>query len=97
MNSQTHLLLASGLLTKRGEKARNIAVVAGAVLPVLLALPLGGWIDSYHDSVPEPYPSRVSELWSDAGGPLLGDIPRRDSVKFVSASYRLTKYLSVLA
>lgn len=35
MNSQTHLLLASGLLTKRGEKARNIAVVAGAVLPDL--------------------------------------------------------------
>lgn len=35
MNSQTHLLLASGLLTKRGEKARNIAVLAGAILPDL--------------------------------------------------------------
>lgn len=33
MNTQTHLLLASALLTKRGEKARNVAIVAGALLP----------------------------------------------------------------
>lgn len=33
MNTQTHLLLASGLLTKRGEKVRNIAIVLGAFLP----------------------------------------------------------------
>ena len=33
MNTQTHLLLASALLTKRGEKARNTAIVAGALLP----------------------------------------------------------------
>ncbi len=33
MNTQTHLLLASALLAKRGQKARNIAVVAGALLP----------------------------------------------------------------
>lgn len=33
MNTQTHLLLASGLLTRRGEKARNVAIVMGALLP----------------------------------------------------------------
>ena len=33
MNTQTHLLLASGLLTRRGEKARNVAIVVGAFLP----------------------------------------------------------------
>ncbi len=33
MNTQTHILLASALLTRRGEKARNIAVVVGAFLP----------------------------------------------------------------
>ncbi|MEP0332702.1 MAG: hypothetical protein ABJM26_17825 [Anderseniella sp.] len=33
MNTQTHLLLASALLTRRGEKARNVAIVVGALLP----------------------------------------------------------------
>jgi membrane-bound metal-dependent hydrolase YbcI (DUF457 family) len=33
VNTQTHLLLASGLLTRRGEKARNVAIVVGAFLP----------------------------------------------------------------
>lgn len=33
MNTQTHLLLASALLAKRGEKARNVAIVVGAFLP----------------------------------------------------------------
>ncbi|MEM9473137.1 MAG: hypothetical protein AAGA00_14365 [Pseudomonadota bacterium] len=33
MNTHTHLLLASALLARRGEKARNIAVVVGAFLP----------------------------------------------------------------
>ena len=33
MNTQTHLLIASGLLTRRGEKARNVAIVVGAFLP----------------------------------------------------------------
>ncbi len=42
MNTQTHLLLASALLTKRGEKARNIAIVAGALLPDLPVYALFG-------------------------------------------------------
>ncbi len=35
MNTQTHLLLASAALTKRGELARNYAIVIGAFLPDL--------------------------------------------------------------
>lgn len=42
MNTQTHLLLASALLTKRGEKARNIAIVTGALLPDLPVFALFG-------------------------------------------------------
>jgi membrane-bound metal-dependent hydrolase YbcI (DUF457 family) len=33
VNTQTHLLFASALLTKRGVKARNVAIVVGALLP----------------------------------------------------------------
>ncbi len=42
MNTQTHLLLASAVLTRRGEKARNIAVVVGALLPDLPVFALFG-------------------------------------------------------
>ncbi len=42
MNTQTHLLLATALLTNRGAKARNVAVVAGAFLPDLPVFALFG-------------------------------------------------------
>lgn len=42
MNTQTHLLLASALLTKRGEKARNVAIVVGAFLPDIPVFALFG-------------------------------------------------------
>lgn len=42
MNTQTHLLVASALLAKRGQKARNIAIVAGALLPDIPVFALFG-------------------------------------------------------
>jgi hypothetical protein len=42
VNTQTHLLFASALLTKRGEKARNVAIVVGAFLPVVPVFALFG-------------------------------------------------------
>lgn len=42
MNTQTHLLLATALLTKRGAKARNVAIVVGAFLPDLPVFALFG-------------------------------------------------------
>ena len=42
MNTQTHLLLASAVLTKRGSKARNVAILLGAFLPDLPVFALFG-------------------------------------------------------
>jgi hypothetical protein len=42
VNTQTHLLLASALLTRRGQKTCNIAIVAGAFLPDIPVFTLFG-------------------------------------------------------
>lgn len=42
MNTATHLLVSAAVLTRRGEKSRNIAAVAGALTPDLFIY--GVWI-----------------------------------------------------
>ncbi|MCY6379545.1 hypothetical protein [Hoeflea prorocentri] len=67
MNTQTHVLLAAAILTRQGEPARNVAVIAGALVPDLAIYTLFVW--SKIAAVPE---QRVwSELyfqppWSEA-------------------------------
>jgi hypothetical protein len=56
MMTPTHLLTAAALLTRRGSRGRNIAVVAGALTPDLSIFLLFGWSKLIAD-----IPSRV--IW----------------------------------
>ncbi|WP_419906073.1 hypothetical protein [Hoeflea sp.] len=57
MNTQTHVLLAAAILAKPGKPARNMAVIAGALVPDLAIYTLFVW--SKIASIPE------RRVWSE--------------------------------
>jgi hypothetical protein len=63
MNTPTHLLVGAGLFARPGQRARNTAALAGALLPDLAIFVLWGWarLAGYSEAAvwSQLYPSQI--------------------------------------